>query len=109
MSGFISEFFGYRAEDKSTKALKAAASKNCPFLGSFCTKILARSKEIAGVCTIRQKTEGSPDVICCPIRLYAEEYDLSFASSDCYAENCGKAEKFGNFPRVSAFPHQFPK
>lgn len=76
MAGFISEFFGYRAEDKSRKALKAAASKNCPFLGSFCTKILARSKEIAGVCTIRQKTEGSPDVICCPIRLYAEDYKL---------------------------------
>lgn len=76
MAGYISEFFGYRAEDKSKKALNAAASKKCPFLGSFCTKILARSKEIAGVCTIRQKTEGSPDVICCPIRLYAEEYKM---------------------------------
>jgi hypothetical protein len=76
MAGYISEFFGYRAEDKSKAALKAAASKTCPFLGSFCTKILARSKDIAGVCTIRQKTEGSPDVICCPIRLYAEDYKM---------------------------------
>ena len=66
MAGYIAEFFGYRAEDKSAKAIKAAASKNCPFLGSYCTKILARSKDIAGVCTIRQKTLGSPDIICAP-------------------------------------------
>lgn len=76
MAGYISEFFGYRADDTSGAALKAAAGKTCPFLGSFCTKILARSKDIAGVCTIRQKTEGSPDVICCPIRLYAENYKM---------------------------------
>ncbi|MBQ7181338.1 MAG: hypothetical protein IJR87_08610 [Bacteroidaceae bacterium] len=76
MAGYISEFFGYRSEDKSKAALKAAASKTCPFLKSYCTKILARNKDIAGVCTIRQKTAGSPDVICCPIRLYAEDYKM---------------------------------
>lgn len=76
MAGYISEFFGYRSEDNSKTALKAAASKTCPFLGSYCTKILARSKDIAGVCSIRQKTQGSPDVICCPIRLYAENYKM---------------------------------
>ncbi|MCR4958551.1 MAG: hypothetical protein K6B13_08115 [Prevotella sp.] len=76
MAGYISEFFGFRSEDKSKTALKAAASKTCPFLGSFCTKILARSKDIAGVCTIRQKTAGSPDVVCCPIRLYADDYKM---------------------------------
>lgn len=76
MAGYISEFFGYRAEDKTKAALQAAARKTCPFLGTFCTKILARNKDIAGVCTIRQKTEGSPDVICCPIRIYAENYKM---------------------------------
>lgn len=76
MAGFISEFFGYRSSDSSTVAAKAAASKNCPFLGSYCTKILARTKDYSGVCTIRQKTEGSPDVICCPIRLYADNYKM---------------------------------
>lgn len=76
MAGYISEFFGYRAEDASPVALKAAAGKKCPFTGDSCTKILARSKQVAGVCTIRQKTEGSPDVICCPIRLYADNYKL---------------------------------
>lgn len=76
MAGYISEFFGYRSSDKSADALYASARKRCPFLGGFCSKILARNKEISGVCTIRQKTEGSPDVICCPNRLYADDYKL---------------------------------
>lgn len=76
MAGYISEFFGYRSSDKSEDALYASVRKKCPFLGGFCTKILARNKEISGVCTIRQKTTGSPDVICCPNRLYADNYKL---------------------------------
>ena len=76
MAGFISEFFGYRSNDKSVVAKKAAAGKVCPFLGSYCTKMLARTKDYSGVCTIRQKTDGSPDVICCPIRLYADNYKM---------------------------------
>ena len=39
MAGTISEFFGYRAEDKSGVAIKAAADKKCPFLGAACTKL----------------------------------------------------------------------
>lgn len=76
MAGYISEFFGYRADDTSAKALKAVSDKRCPFIGSACTKILAREKTIAGVCAIRQKSVGSPTVICCPNRIYAEEYKM---------------------------------
>lgn len=76
MSGYISEFFGYRVSDKSDKALMAAAKKVCPFTKSSCVKILARAQVPSGVCTIRQKTAGSPDVICCPIRLYADNYAM---------------------------------
>ena len=76
MAGTITEFFGYRAEDKSSAALKAAADKKCPFLGSACTKMLGRERTISGVCAIRQKTAGSPSVICCPNRIYAEEYKM---------------------------------
>ncbi|MDY6288480.1 MAG: NotI family restriction endonuclease [Bacteroidales bacterium] len=76
MAGYIAEFFGYRSEDKSAEALHTSASKNCPFLGSYCIKRLARSGEVAGVCSIRQKTDGSPNIICCPVRLYAENYRL---------------------------------
>ncbi len=76
MSGYIAEFFGYRAEDKSDVALIAAAKKKCPFINSVCVKILSRTKIPSGVCTIRQKSEGSPNVICCPFRIYADNYAM---------------------------------
>jgi len=76
MAGTISEFFGYRAEDKSKVALKAASDKKCPFLCTACTKLLGRTREISGVCAIRQKKKGSPSVICCPNRIYAEDYKV---------------------------------
>ena len=76
MSGYISEFFGYKAEDASTIALNTANSQICSFLGSPCTKVLSRDHLISGVCSVRQKTEGSPSVICCPIRIYAEDYKM---------------------------------
>lgn len=76
MSGYIAEFFGYRAEDKSDVALIAAAKKKCPFINSSCVKILSRAKVPSGVCTIRQKSEGAPNVICCPIRIYADDYAM---------------------------------
>lgn len=76
MAGFISEFFGFNAVDTSDLSLKTAAKRKCPFLGNFCIKTLSREKIISGVCAIRQKTPGSPSVICCPIRLYAEDYKM---------------------------------
>lgn len=76
MAGYISEFFGYRAKDMSDVALMSAAKKLCPFTGSSCTKILSRDKVIAGVCAVRQMSHGSPSIICCPIRLYAEDYKM---------------------------------
>lgn len=88
MAGYISEFFGYKATDTSKKALATTAKKTCPFTGNFCTKILARDKIISGVCSIRQKTEGSPNVICCPIRLYADDYKMLRT----IAENAFKAK-----------------
>ena len=76
MAGYISEFFGYRAEDNSTAATTAAARQICPFLGTQCTKVLSRDRVISGVCAVRQKTAGSPNVICCPNRIYAENYKM---------------------------------
>lgn len=76
MAGYIAEFFGYRAEDTSNEARTAAARKRCPFLGTQCTKILSRDRIVSGVCAIRQKMDGSPNVICCPIRIYAEDYKM---------------------------------
>ena len=39
MSGYISEFFGYRAEDTSTIALDNTSKQICPFLSSYCTNL----------------------------------------------------------------------
>ena len=76
MAGYIAEFFGYRAEDDSEQAATAAARQICPFLGTQCTKVLSRDRIISGVCAVRQKTAGSPNVICCPNRIYAENYKM---------------------------------
>lgn len=78
MSGYISEFFGYRAEDHSETARQNMSRQVCPFLGSYCTKALGDStnRMLSGVCSIRQVTPGSPDVICCPNRIYAENYKM---------------------------------
>ena len=81
MAGYITEFFGYSATDTSEKALVAAAQKRCPFLNTQCTKILSRDRTISGVCSIRQKTANSPRVICCPIRIYAEDYKMLYTIS----------------------------
>jgi hypothetical protein len=74
MSGVISDFFGYPTADCSREALQAAASMTCPILGMPCAKTLSRDGTRSGVCAIRQKAIDAPDVICCPIRLYAGEY-----------------------------------
>ena len=76
MAGFIQEFFGYQASDTSEKALLAAAKRTCPFSGAPCIKILGRDRTPSGVCSVRQKTAGSPMVICCPNRIYAEDYKM---------------------------------
>jgi hypothetical protein len=76
MAGYIAEFFGYSASDNSDVALQAAAKRICPFLNSQCTKVLSRDREVAGVCAVRQKSDGVPDVICCPNRIYASGYKI---------------------------------
>lgn len=90
MSGYISEIFGYRAEDSSEKALRNTARQVCPFLSSYCTKALGdkKSRTLSGVCSIRQVTPGSPDVICCPNRIYAEDYKmLRTISNEAFRDN----------------------
>ena len=69
----IVEFFGYSPEDSSQEARNARSSLHCPFLDIPCTKIL-RDKLVSGTCTVRQATSGP--VICCPNRLYAQDYKV---------------------------------
>lgn len=77
MSGTITDFFGYRADDVSEIALLAAAQTQCPFIHQPCIKTLGRDEETtrSGACAIQQVKSPS-SVICCPIRLYADDYRI---------------------------------
>lgn len=67
----IHEFFGYRSSDISEAALSTAARFECPFLFKKCTKLLKMGP--SGACAL-SNTQSS--VICCPNRLYADNYLL---------------------------------
>lgn len=73
MASRIIEFFGYAPTDKSQEARQARASTECPFLGAKCVKTLSNG-DISGVCTLKPMTSGP--VICCPYRLYADDYRI---------------------------------
>ena len=73
MAGTIWEFFGYRAEDKSTEAQEAIDRSRCPIINDTCEKSF-NDGTISGVCTIKPMTTNP--VICCPVRLYADDYKI---------------------------------
>lgn len=73
MAGTIWEFFGYRTDDSSTEAKAAAAKNECPILGETCEKSF-NDGVTSGVCALKPMT--SDPVICCPIRMYADEYRI---------------------------------
>jgi hypothetical protein len=79
MASVIWEYFGHRASDSSRSSLDHANRQICPFLSAPCTKTLSDGS-IAGVCAIKPMT--SEPVICCPIRLYAEDYKILRAISE---------------------------
>lgn len=71
MSLSITELFGYAPLDQSETALGFRERSECPFIGGTCIKRF-KSGLISGACTLKQPT--SDPVICCPNRMYAEEY-----------------------------------
>ncbi|WER46022.1 NotI family restriction endonuclease [Cupriavidus sp. WKF15] len=73
MASRIIEFFGYAPGDRSLAAQQARATRSCPFIGGTCQKTLS-DRELSGACTL-QPVRGAP-VICCPIRLYANQYQI---------------------------------
>lgn len=79
MGGKIVEFFGYRPTDNSPEALAAANQSWCQFINETCTKTIkdeSGKSVIAGSCAIQQSSNTAPHVICCPHRLYAEDYKM---------------------------------
>ncbi|NEE03047.1 NotI family restriction endonuclease [Phytoactinopolyspora halotolerans] len=73
MSTTIFEFYGYQSTDQSPIALEHARDGRCPFILDTCEKTL-RNGETSGVCSLKPATSGP--VICCPIRLYADNYRI---------------------------------
>jgi hypothetical protein len=73
MAGTIWEFFGYRSNDNSIEAREAANQEHCPIINKKCEKTF-NDGVISGVCSLKPMTSGP--VICCPIRLYAEDYKI---------------------------------
>lgn len=73
MASRIVEFFGYDPEDHSPAAIEARKQLRCPFLGRQCVKTLSDGL-ISGACTLKPTNAGP--VICCPIRLYANNYEI---------------------------------
>jgi len=71
MASTIWEFFGYRAADNSTEANNAVRKKLCPFINGRCEKTFSDGV-VSGVCALKQIKSGP--VICCPIRLYGNNY-----------------------------------
>lgn len=80
----IYDFFGYRAEDLSDNARDAAQTEMCPFLNEKCEKTV-NDRTISGVCSVKPVNAGA--VICCPIRLYAEDYKILRDVSDLAFES----------------------
>jgi len=73
MASNIIEFFGYEPQDRSAAAATARSQRHCPFLKQQCVKTL-NDGEISGACTLKSRNGGP--VICCPIRLYANDYQI---------------------------------
>lgn len=73
MASRIIEFFGYDPEDRSYAAVAARHNLECPFLKRQCVKTLSDGLP-SGVCTLKP-TKAGP-VICCPIRLYSDNYEI---------------------------------
>lgn len=71
MASEIWEFFGYRANDKTSAARDFSDRNICPITKSLCEKTF-NDGVVSGVCSIKPMT--SPPVICCPNRLYSENY-----------------------------------
>jgi hypothetical protein len=74
----IVELFGFSPDDVSRDAVKNLQTATCPFLGSRCTKSNHDQTVIYGTCAVTgAQTRGvRSEVIICPKRLYAQNYQI---------------------------------
>lgn len=71
----IIEFFGFSPLDESKVAKSCIKNKHCPFVDNNCIK------PNHGTCSVRQVKQPEP-IICCPNRLYANEFKVLQDISD---------------------------
>lgn len=78
MAGYITDYFGFPISDHSDAAVESARRSWCPFLDDTCTKHiqLDGTKVVSGACAVQQVGASAPEVICCPHRLYADDYQM---------------------------------
>ncbi len=69
----IVELFGFAPNDTTASALRPRISSSCPFVSGTCIKRF-KSGLVSGACTLKP-TNSSP-VICCPNRMYANDYRI---------------------------------
>lgn len=72
----ITELFGFSPDDISAPSLKNHRGQNCPFTGNTCSKTNHDQSVVYGVCSVTNGITSSPEtnVIICPNRLYANDY-----------------------------------
>jgi hypothetical protein len=112
MSPKVFEFFGFSPLDKTDTALTYRQSNECPFVGGLCTKRFRKTGIISGACTIKPVTSGP--VICCPNRMYADEYrillDVAHAAFGVGARLCRtEADAMGDGHDVYVFGNRWGK
>ena len=70
----ITEIFGFAPHDDSAEVKNYRGTGTCPFTSKKCIKTFRDGGIINGTCTVKPPT--GEEVICCPKRLYAENYKI---------------------------------
>lgn len=70
----ITEIFGYAPPDESPTVKEIRTTGTCPFTSKRCIKVFRDSGVVHGTCTV--KTPSEEEVICCPKRLYAQQFKI---------------------------------
>ena len=100
----ITELFGYSPADNTAAASSARAQRRCPFIGATCEKTLSDG-EISGVCSL--KPMRGQEVICCPNRLYASDYQILKDVADIAFGTGSKLIRGGNARTTAVQPGEF--
>jgi hypothetical protein len=78
------EVFGHAPNDISSKARKFWGLNACPFMGRACTKFDHTNTICYGTCSV---SNAGQDVIICPNRLYAKNYEtIGHVSEDVFGK-----------------------